>query len=346
MIKLTNEQFLKRLEDKNISSKYVPLEIYKGGKTKILFKCLICGYEWKTVPQNILRGNGCIPCNKGHDPLTNNEFIQKLKKNNLLDKHFPLEEYIGRKYKILFECRKCGHQWKTTPETILAGHSCPICNVGSNGYLLSHEDFLNKLKEKDIKNCIPLEKYTGIFNKILFKCLDCNNEWLSTPKNILDGSSCQKCKSKVKSKPEKTIENFLEKKNIKFENQYKFPDLKGKFGHHLKFDFLLPEFNLLIEYDGISHFDSNSYFNRKLEKFDHRCDITKENYCTINNKKLLRLAYYDFKDKNGKDLDEFLELFFNEYKGFDSIISINKYRNIKYNYLKNNITNNILEKEA
>ena len=45
------------------------MEEYINSKTKILHKHKICGLEWRVMPSNILRGQGCPKCIKsGFDP--------------------------------------------------------------------------------------------------------------------------------------------------------------------------------------------------------------------------------------------------------------------------------------
>ena len=55
------------------------------------------------------------------------------------------------------------------------------------------------------------------------------------------------------SKCEKSILNFLQEKNIKFECQKTFKGLNGVNGGLLSYDFFLPDYNLLIEFQGEQH---------------------------------------------------------------------------------------------
>lgn len=53
---------------------------------------------------------------------------------------------------------------------------------------------------------------------------------------------------------EEKINKILIENNINFESQKTFPDLYGKNKHPYFFDFYLSDYNILIEYDGIQHF--------------------------------------------------------------------------------------------
>lgn len=56
MNKITNEEYILRLEKKNID--IIPIDVYKGRNTKILHRC-ICGNTWNVTPHAVLSGNKC-----------------------------------------------------------------------------------------------------------------------------------------------------------------------------------------------------------------------------------------------------------------------------------------------
>ena len=98
---------------------FVALEQYKTSDVKILHRCQK-GHEWKATPDNILHGRGCPHCS-GHIPIS---YQLRLDMDNR--GIIALEEYKGSSTKILHRCQK-GHEWKTHPESVLAGNGCPSC---------------------------------------------------------------------------------------------------------------------------------------------------------------------------------------------------------------------------
>ena len=68
-----------------------------------------------------------------------------------------------------------------------------------------------------------------------------------------------------------------------------------------KVDFYLPKLNLIIEYDGIQHFEPVKYFTGNLDNSikEYKEQIYRDSlvnsYCNSNKIKLLRIPY---KDKN------------------------------------------------
>lgn len=94
------------------------------------------------------------------------------------------------------------------------------------------------------------------------------------------------------SKGEQEILEYLLSKNIGFEREYIFNDCK--YNDVLRFDFYIPNYNLVIEYDGRQHFMPVELFGGE-EGFKIQIikDGIKNNYCKSNNINMLRIPYYE-----------------------------------------------------
>ena len=89
---------------------------------------------------------------------------------------------------------------------------------------------------------------------------------------------------------EQRFREYLEESEISFVTQKGFDDLKSSNNYKLRFDFYIPEFNLLVEIDDRSHIsDKDQRINGKL----------KNEYCEEHKIKLLRIDQYV--DKNDFD---------------------------------------------
>lgn len=101
----------------------------------------------------------------------------------------------------------------------------------------------------------------------------------------------------IKSKGESKLIDIFVKNNILFKSQYYFNDcINPETNSHLRFDFYLPEYQCLIEYDGEQHYNyTNSGWNDK-EHFDKGKirDEIKNNYCKEKGIKLIRIPYWDY----------------------------------------------------
>src|SRR5690554_6005322 len=90
----TNEEFISQFLEKG-NENVVLLSKYVVSTVKIHCKCNICGYEWRALPDNLLKGQGCKQCanNKMAQARskTTEQFIKKPKKKN------PKKKLIGNK---------------------------------------------------------------------------------------------------------------------------------------------------------------------------------------------------------------------------------------------------------
>lgn len=138
------------------------------------------------------------------------------------------------------------------------------------------------------KNSIPLE--------IMCECGEIF--WTSFNDFKQGRTKCKNC-NKSMSKGEQLIKEFLDKNNIIYNMQYKFSDCKNY--KPLPFDFAIlnkdTTIKLLIEYDGIQHFEPRYFGSKNQEKVMKNSDnikkndYIKNNYCKHNNIYLLRISY-------------------------------------------------------
>lgn len=59
---ITNSDFISKLH--TVNQDIEPLEEYVNSRTKLLFKCKICGYEWAALPTTVTKKihSGCPRC--------------------------------------------------------------------------------------------------------------------------------------------------------------------------------------------------------------------------------------------------------------------------------------------
>lgn len=110
-----------------------------------------------------------------------------------------------------------------------------------------------------------------------------------------------------KSYGERIIEQYLKSKNMLFETQKTFENLKYK--SKLRYDFYLIEENKLIEFDGEQHYKYVEKYHVSFEKFQEQQlkDSMKDSYACDNGIPLLRILYSDMKNIPNI-IDKFLAL--------------------------------------
>lgn len=194
-------------------------------------------------------------------------------------------QYIGANIKIKHRCKKCGNEWLATPHNILKGRGCPECcfRLHPQKTKKEHIDILKTLSP----HIELVGDYVSAKKKTLYRCLECGNEWLAFPTNILAGYGCPECTA---SSGEQRIKQWLFDFGFKYEFQKRFKDCKDK--KQLPFDFYLPDYNCCIEYDGRQHFQAVEYWGGEeafqLTQFH---DKIKNDYCKENNIYLIRIKY-------------------------------------------------------
>lgn len=108
----------------------------------------------------------------------------------------------------------------------------------------------------------------------------------------------------LKSKGELAIGLYLKDRNINFQREFRFDQLKSAKNYALRFDFAIFKNNCLaylIEFDGIQHFDINSPFYSESVPIN---DERKNQYCLAKGIKLYRINY---KQKLEEELEKIIK---------------------------------------
>ena len=279
------------LEILKINPNIEVVETYKGSKVKIKHHCLIHDVYWKAIPSNILKGCGCSKC--GNEKISNKHkklkkiYIEELKQFN--SNIVLVGEYINSTTPVLHKCNKHNVIWNMAPISALRGSGCNLCGIEKYSYTnrKTNEEYIEELKIKN-PDIISIEEYKDALTPIMHRCLKCNNEWFARPSNILFGKGCPTCNE---SHGENRIKLYLNSKNIYYIRQKCFEECKDK--RHLPFDFYLPDYNKIIEFDGKQHFEPIEYFGGEEHfKIQQKHDKIKDNFCKNNGISLLRIPYF------------------------------------------------------
>ena len=174
---------------------------------------------------------------------------------------------------------------------MLLGFGCNKCYLERSieARKLSKEEFIKRCKEIHLNDYnYNLVKFNKNTDKVQIYCCNCKKYFFQTIASHLSGSGCPFCKE---SRGEKEIRYILEKKKINFIQHKTFDNLKD--ASNLNYDFYLPDYNLLIEYNGIQHYKFNKYFYKSLHSFHKQKhhDWLKRKYSKDNKINLLVISY-------------------------------------------------------
>lgn len=140
-------------------------------------------------------------------------------------------------------------------------------------------------------------EYKRFEDDALCRCKICGDIWKTSMHSLIQGSGCPKC---AMSRGEKMVVSVLGGLDIDYIPQHTFDDcvLVNK----LRFDFYLPKYNAVIEYDGQQHYEPVDFANKGKEwavelliKNQER-DSFKNNYCRENHIPLLRIPYWEYEN--------------------------------------------------
>lgn len=281
--RLTTEEVTKRIEELT-GNEYLLLGNYVNAHTKILVKHNLCKNEYKVTWDNFQRGNRCPKC--GGNEKLNNEEIDKRIFELTKNEYIRIGNYVNANTKMLVKHTLCNNEYEAKWGHFQQGVRCPKC---SGNEKLDNEE-IDKIMYKLTKNEYSrLGNYLNNATKIQVKHNICGNEYGVTWNNFQRGNRCPRCNE---SKGEKEISNILNSLNIKYTSQKRFSECKYK--KTLPFDFYIhnKKSKLLIEFDGIQHFESVEIFGGEdvLKETQFR-DQIKTKFALSKNIPLLRIPY-------------------------------------------------------
>lgn len=269
---------------------------YKNCFTKVKIICPIHGAFEVTPTAHKNSKFGCKKCSfdlKGENISkknrhSNGKYIKKCIElfGNKYD--YSLIEYKGVREKIKVICPIHGLFEPRADTFISKNGGCRKCSSKFNT-----EYFINRAKLiHGNKYDYSLTEYKGADFKLKIICPKHGVFEQVATAHLSQKQGCPFCKE---SKGEKIIYSFLVKNNISFVFQKTFDNLKDI--SKLSYDFYLPNYNLLIEYNGIQHykpikkFGGENYFD--IQK---KHDLLKKEYAEKNNINLLIISYKDIKN--------------------------------------------------
>lgn len=199
-------------------------------------------------------------------------------------------EFVGLGYDmklhkptIIYDCKKCSSRNEKPHAEFFLHPTCIHCG-----------DNAKRRSSSTIGMYLPqgfslVGEYQNQYEKVLFRH-ECGFIFLQRPKDIITGhSSCPKCSKRI-SKGEKKIGKFLSINEVPYEKEKTFSWSKGR-----RYDFYLPTYNLIIEYNGIQHYKEVPNFFRPLEE-QQKIDKEKQEKALENGYQYLIISYEDFQN--------------------------------------------------
>lgn len=280
----THDEFVQQMQILNSNIRIIGK--YISANKKVRCECIVDGNIWDATPNNLLFGHGCPVCS-GNKKKNHSEFVMELNCRNPNIK--VISQYKNNYSDITCECKVCGYIWDSTPHRLLQTIGCLKC---SDKVKRTQEQFIKEVNQIN-PNIEIISDYKARFKDVRCKCLIDGHIWSPIANNLLLGEGCPVCKS---SKGERKIYKWLSENGILFETQKTYQGLIGYNGGSLKYDFYLPKYNLLIEYQGNFHDNSihNNFQTQDMYETQKEYDKRKKQYAIKHNIELLEIWYWDF----------------------------------------------------
>ena len=273
----------------------------KSKNTQVEYNCEFCGQPFKVIKskyEKAINGDVHLYCS-----VQCAKDVQKPKWGDILklfeEREYVLlsKEYTNAKTKLEYICKKhekYGSQY-ITYNNIKAGYGCRFCGF-----------------ERIISNKrLPFESVKAIFDRNDMILLDQEYINANTPLKYickhhpevgiqymaLSNAYKQHCPYCHIIKGENKISSYLLKYDIQFVRGKTYDGLFGLGGGKLSYDFYLPNFNMLIEYQGEQHeHPVNVFGGDKQFEIQQVHDTRKKEYAQKHNIELLEIWYYDFQN--------------------------------------------------
>lgn len=209
------------------------------------------------------------------------------------------EDFTTTHMDIRFICKKHGVQ-KMMLDNFIRGHKCYFCSYEERANNLMHSsEYVKSIIESynDNKLLNPKDYSGSNVHNLKIECGSCGNIYITSFSDYISNMQirCKSCANK-ESVAERRIREFLTCNKINFEQEKIFDNCRDI--RRLPFDFYLPKYNLIIEFDGQHHFYETGRGNYESTK---KHDEIKNQYCKNNNIDLLRIPYWD-----GNDLEKII----------------------------------------
>lgn len=207
----------------------------------------------------------------------------------------PKEDIKTIETRIEYICPSHGkHSMRV--DNMIYGKRCPDCAKDKVAELYKRDcdTIIKKVSELGGHLLNPQDYKNSRTKNLLITCLSCGQVFLTSFLNFTQhgGQLCDKCQPKM-SYGASRVKSWLDSNHVEYVQEKWFQDCKDI--NPLPFDFYLPKYNTIIEYDGIQHFKdlSETLYNHMPLEETKRHDSIKNEYCKNKNIKLIRIPYWE-----------------------------------------------------
>lgn len=232
---------------------------YANSTTPVEIVCRKHGAFWQN-PQHHMSGSGCSKC--ANEKYSTSLFVSDATSVHGDKYDYSKIDYTNSVNRVTVVCREHG-DFEILPKRHLDGIGCPVCrSINRKSLKLS----TTRSQDKSILWARILNRFNALYGDkydyskaeyidmrtdIKITC-ETHGEFELSPAEHIKGYGCEKCNGRAfGSYFEECVARALEKNSIKYRRQKSFWNCKHK--NHLKFDFYLPDYKVVVEANGDQH---------------------------------------------------------------------------------------------
>ncbi|WP_134351103.1 hypothetical protein [Flavobacterium psychrophilum] len=186
--------------------------VYVNSNSKVIITCKKHS-DFEQVPQDHLRGNGCVECN-GRKKITRQEFIEEANKIHNQKFNYDKVVYVNKAKKVIITCKKHG-DFLQIAANHLRGHGCMECSGKTEK---NTEKFIAEANLKhNFRYNYNKVNYTKAHAKVIITC-KIHGDFTQAAYSHLCGIGCAECSGKA----QRSTETFIEKAKKIHNNFYNY----------------------------------------------------------------------------------------------------------------------------
>lgn len=265
----------------------------KKGSGERISRCRACVSAYNRIrAKNVVAMSGKVA--RSHKLRTPESYRVEVAESTNGD-YTVIGDFIGVDKPIPHRHSDCSHDWNVSPANFLnKGNRCPKC---AGLHRRTPDEYMAEVEALTCGEYNVLGAYLNAVTPITHRHnAECGHEWSASPNNFLAGSRCPRCNE---SKGERRVSEVLDAMSVSYVIQYTFDDCRAKLP--LPFDHAVFTTSglVVIEYDGVHHFQPVVYSGNELEairkfKYRQRNDRIKTEYCASRGIPLIRINYTQF----------------------------------------------------
>ena len=185
---------------------------YRGSNSRTTFEC-DKGHRWSPRVADVIGGSWCKQCAVNAIADRKRLTIELMHKLAAARGGTCLSKvYVDTRTPLRWQCGTCGQEWESTPTSIQRGSWCQPCGWkagwdrrrrrfgkggGNKGKLKYTIDDMQRLARRRGGKCLST-RFVGVQKHHKWQCRRCGNEWMAAPSDVLKGTWCQPCSTRLR----------------------------------------------------------------------------------------------------------------------------------------------------